>query len=290
LTESSYEVRFPSEKSSKPSQIEKGKTFRELHQRQTAFIIPNPWDAGSARLLQHAGFEALATTSMGRAFSLGQRDGTLGLQKTLEYASTIATASSIPVSADLENCFGDSPVAVAETIRLAAKTGIVGGSVEDSTGHRDHPIYDLEPAVERVAAAVRTARSFPFDFILTARAENYLHGRRDLDDTISRLKAYERAGADVLYAPGLSTKEEIAAVVKSVKRPVNVVMGRTTGVQLSVSELSALGVKRVSVGSALCQTALGALAGAAREMKQRGTFKFAASAVDPKDMDPIFSD
>ena len=279
------------QKATKPavSQAEKGRAFQRLHHRSGAFIIPNPWDVGSARLLEFMGFEALATTSMGYAFSLGRRDKTLGREKTLEYASTIASATNLPVSADLENCFADSPRIVAETIRLAAATGIVGGSVEDSTGNPNHPIYDLELAVDRVRAAVEAAHSLPYPFTLTARAENYLHGRPDIEDTVKRLQKYEEAGADVLYAPGITTKEEIAKIVRSVKHPVNVVMGRKTGVPLSLAELSALGVRRISVGSALSRTALGALYRAAREMKEKGTFTFASDAVDPKDMDPIFT-
>lgn len=272
------------------AQAEKGKVFRLLHQSDGAFIIPNPWDIGSARILAHMGFEALATTSMVYAFSHGRRDGTLGRQKTLEYASTIASATNLPVSADLENCFGDSPKTVAETITLAAKTGIVGGSIEDATGHPDQPIYNLDRATKRVQAAAEVAHSLPFIFTLTARAENYLYGRPDLEDTIKRLQAYQDAGADVLYAPGLTTKDEIAKVVKSLKRPVNVITGRKTGTPLGLAELSALGVKRISVGSALARTALGALYRAAQEMKEKGTFTFAASAVDPKDINAIFSE
>ena len=267
----------------------KGKVFRDLHHRENAFIIPNPWDEGSARLLTHLGFEALATTSMGYAYTHGQRDGSLGREKTLEYASAMARATGLPVSADLENCFGDSPRVVADTIRLAAKTGIVGGSVEDSTGNQDSPIYDIEKATARVKAAAKEAHSLPFVFTLTARAENYLHGRTDLEDTILRLQSYQDAGADVLYAPGLTSKNEIAKVVNSLEKPVNVIMGRKAGTPLSLAELSAIGVKRVSVGSALCRTVLATLIASAREMKEQGTFTFAAAAVDPKDMDPIFS-
>jgi 2-methylisocitrate lyase-like PEP mutase family enzyme len=269
-------------------QFEKGELFRSLHHRDHAFIMPNPWDAGSARILASMGFEALATTSMGHAFSLGLRDYALGRQRTLDYAKTIASATHLPVSADLENCFGDKPEAVAQTIKLAATTGIVGGSVEDYTGRSDNPIYDIDLAAERVRAAVRVAHSLPFTFTLTARAENYLHGRLDLDDTIKRLQAYQDAGADVLYAPGLTNKEEISKLVKSVKRPVNVIMGRKGGVPLSLAELSSIGVKRISVGSALARTALGTLTRAAREMREKGTFTWASEAVDPKDMNAIF--
>ena len=268
-------------------QAEKGRVFRALHERNGAFIIPNPWDVGTARLLAHSGFEALATTSMGYAFSLGRKDNSLGRKETLAYASAIASATQLPVSADLENGFGDSPQVVAETIKLAAAAGVVGGSIEDATGRPDHPIYEIELATERVRAAVEAARALPFPFTLTARAENYWHGRPDLGDTIRRLQAYEKAGADVLYAPGLSTREDIAAVVSSLNRPVNVVMG-LQGVQLSLSELSAMGVKRVSVGSALCRTALAAFLRAAREMREHGTFSFATEAVNPREISAIF--
>jgi 2-methylisocitrate lyase-like PEP mutase family enzyme len=270
------------------TQAEKADAFRALHKRENAFIIPNPWDAGSARLLAHLGFEALATTSMGYAFSLGRCDGTLTREETLAYAAAIASATDLPVSADLENGFGDAPETVAETIRLAAQTGIVGGSIEDATGRPDQPIYDIQHAIDRIRAAVDAARALPFSFSLTARAENYLHGRPDLRDTIARLQAYQEAGADVLYAPGLATKEDIAEVVRSVNRPVNVVMG-LRGVQLSLSDLSALGVKRVSVGSSLARTALGAFLRAAREMREHGTFHFAAEAANPREISAIFT-
>jgi 2-methylisocitrate lyase-like PEP mutase family enzyme len=193
----------------------------------------------------------------------------------------------LPVSADLENGFGDAPEEVAETIRLAAAAGVVGGSIEDATGRSGQPIYEMEKAVERVRAAVATARLLPFTFTLTARAENYLHGRPDLKDTIRRLQAYQEAGADVLYAPGLATKDDIAAVVGSVDRPVNILMG-LQGARLSLEELSAIGVKRVSVGSALCRTALGAFLRAAEEMRENGTFTFATEAANPKEISAIF--
>lgn len=273
--------------SSVVSQTEKGKVFRALHERGRAFIIPNPWDAGTARLLEHLGFEALATTSMGYAFSLGRRDNTLDRQETLAHAAALAAATRLPVSADLENGFGDAPDAAAETIRLAGATGIVGGSIEDASGRAEDPIYEIELAAERVRAAVAAARALPFPFTLTARAENYLHGRPDIKDTIRRLEAYQEAGADVLYAPGLATKEDIAAVVSSVDRPVNVIMG-LRGVQLSLAELSAIGVRRVSVGSALCRTAMGAFLRAATEMREHGTFAFAAEAVSTKEISAIF--
>jgi 2-methylisocitrate lyase-like PEP mutase family enzyme len=269
------------------TQADKGRIFRALHERDEAFIIPNPWDVGTARLLAHLGFEALATTSMGYAFSLGRLDNSLNREETLAYASAIASATYLPVSADLENGFGDAPEVVAETIRLAAEAGVVGGSIEDATGRSDEPIYELEEAVERVRAAVAAARALPFPFTLTARAENYLHNRVDLKDTIKRLQAYQEAGADVLYAPALATRDDIAAVVKAVDRPVNVLMG-LQGVQLSLSELSAIGVKRVSVGSSLARSALGALLRAAGEMRDRGTFTFANEAANPKEISAIF--
>ena len=275
------------------TQAEKGRAFRALHERDRAFLIPNPWDVGTARLLAHLGFEALATTSMGYAFSIGQRDNTVDRDRMMKHVSEIASATDLPVSADLENGFGDDPETVAETIRLAAEAGIVGGSIEDvksegPSGPPDDPIYERHHAAERIRAAVEAVRGLPFPFTLTARAENYLHGRPDLKDTIARLQAYQEAGADVLYAPGLATKEDIATVVKSVNRPVNVVMG-LRGVQQSLSALSAMGVRRVSVGSALCRAALGAFLRAAREMHDYGTFTFANEAASPCEISSMFT-
>ena len=270
-------------------QVEKALAFRELHRRDRAFLIPNPWDVGTARLLAHLGFEALATTSAGFAFSIGQRDGTVGREAMLRHVTAIAAATDLPVSADLENGFGDAPAIVAETIRLAAAAGLVGGSIEDATGQPGAPIYELEHAVERVRAAADVARALPFAFTLTARAENYLVGRPDLQDTIKRLQAYQTAGADVLYAPGLTSRDDIAAVVSSVNRPVNVLMG-LPGARLSLAELSAIGVKRVSVGSALSRAALGAFLRAAREMREHGTFGFADEAVSFREINGHFVD
>jgi 2-methylisocitrate lyase-like PEP mutase family enzyme len=270
-------------------QAEKGKLFRSLHERNHAFIIPNPWDIGSARVLAHLGFEALATTSMGFAFSIGKRDYHVRREDVLAHIAVLSSATELPVSADLENGFGDAPEIAAETIRLAAAAGVVGGSIEDSTGKAEDPIYDLKFAAERVRAAVEAARSLPFSFTLTARAENYLHGRPDLKDTIARLQAFQEAGADVLYAPGLSTKEEITAVVTSVDRPVNVLMGSRGG-KFSLQELSDWGAKRISVGSALARTAMGAFLRAAQEMKEHGTFNFAEGAVNPKEINRMFAD
>ncbi len=269
------------------TQSEKGQKFRAMHQREQAFIIPNPWDAGTARMLTYLGFEALATTSAGYAFSVGRKDNSVDRNQAIGHVAALAMATDLPVSADLENGFGDDPEAAAETIKLAAGVGAVGGSIEDATGRADGPIYCLEHAVARVEAAAEAAKALPFAFTLTARAENYLHGRPDLKDTITRLQAYQEAGADVLYAPGLSTKDDIAAVVGSVDRPVNVVMG-LRGVQLSVEELSAMGVKRVSVGSSLSRAALGAFLRAAREMKDQGTFTFAADAASMAEISAMF--
>jgi 2-methylisocitrate lyase-like PEP mutase family enzyme len=270
------------------TQTEKGRAFRALHGRDDAFIIPNPWDVGTARLLAQLGFEALATTSAGYAFSGGQRDRTIDRPETMAHVSALASATDLPVSADLENGFGDAPEIVAETIRLAAAAGLVGGSIEDATGRSDHPIYEKEHAVERVRAAAEVVCALPFAFTLTARAENYLVGKPNLRDTIKRLQAYQEAGADVLYAPGLSSKDDIAAVVSSVNRPVNVVMG-LQGVQLSLAELSAIGVRRVSVGSALSRAALGAFLRAAREMREHGTFAFAEEAVSYGTINAMFA-
>ena len=265
------------------TQLEKGSTFRALHERDSAFIIPNPWDAGTARLLAHLGFEALATTSAGYAFSIGQRDNTVGRVRMIAHVRDICAATDLPVSADLENGFGDDPETVAETIRLGAASGLAGGSIEDSSDRRDDPIYELERAAERVRAAAEAARSLGVPFTLTARAENYLFGRRDLKDTIKRLQAYQEAGANVLYAPGLASKEDIAAVVSSVDRPVNVLMG-LAGVRLTLAELSEIGVRRVSVGSVLSRVALGAFLRAAQEMRDHGTFTFGDETVSFRDI------
>ena len=269
------------------TQSEKAFAFRALHERAGAFVIPNPWDRGTARLLAQLGFEALATTSAGYAFSIGQRDFTVGRDRMLAHVAEIVSATDLPVSADLENGYGDDPDAVAETIRLAAAAGLVGASIEDATGRADTPIYVHDLAVERIRAAAEVAHALPFPFTLTARAENYLVGRMDLADIIKRLQAYQAAGADVLYAPGLRTREEIAAVVGSLDRPVNVIMG-LQGVHLSLAELAELGVKRISVGSALARAALGAFLRAAREIRADGTFHFAEEAVSYRDISAMF--
>jgi 2-methylisocitrate lyase-like PEP mutase family enzyme len=252
--------------------------FRALHERPGAFVIPNPWNAGTARILTALGFEALATTSAGFAFAVGRRDCTAGLTRdeTLENARSIVEATHLPVSADLEDGFGSSPERCAATIRLASDIGLVGGSIEDATGDPDDPIYDFQLAVERVRAAALAAHDC--QFMLTARAENFLHGRPELGDTIRRLQSFAEAGADVLYAPGLTSLDAIREVCASVSRPVNVVMG-LKGATFSVEELAAVGVKRISVGGALARAALGSFVRAAREVKDKGTFTFAADAI-----------
>jgi 2-methylisocitrate lyase-like PEP mutase family enzyme len=261
------------------SQAEKGLIFRRLHEGPGAFIIPNPWDPGSARILAGTGFQALATTSAGFAFSRGRQDGQVTREDVLAHCREIAEASDLPVSADLENCFGDDPNTVAETIRLAAATGIAGGSVEDASGDEKRPIYELAHAVERVAAAVEAARALPFAFTLTARAENFLHGRPDLDDTIRRLQAFAAAGADVLYAPGLTSLEQIHEVCAAVApKPVNALAG-IKGQNFPAAEIAAAGARRISLGGSIARCALRALLDAAREMKEKGTFGFVNEAM-----------
>jgi 2-methylisocitrate lyase-like PEP mutase family enzyme len=267
--------------------VEKGRFFRELHSGDGAFIIPNPWDVGSARILVSLGFQALATTSAGFAFSVGRRDGEVDRDAMIAHVSAIASATDAPVSADLQNGFGDAPEDAAQCISLAGQAGAVGGSIEDATGREDEPVYGKEFAADRVRAAVEAARGLDFPFTLTARAENYLYDRFDLKDTIERLQAYQDAGADVLYAPGLRTREDIQEVVRSVDRPVNVLMG-LVGMDLDLAELSRLGVKRVSVGGALSRVALGAFLRAAREMCAEGTFRFVDSAVGSAELHALF--
>ena len=260
-----------------PSQQEKARLFKTLHERPGVFVIPNPWDAGSAKMLAHLGFEALATTSGGLAFSLGKPDSekAITLPDVLENARAIAAATPLPVSADLENGYGDRPEQCAETILLAAQTGIVGGSIEDATGLADDPIYDFELSVERVKAAVAAARNLPFHFMLTARAENLIHGRIDFKDTIRRLEAFAEAGADVLFAPGLKTREEIAIAVTAVApRPLNVILG-LANINLTVNDMAEIGVKRISVGSSIVRAAYDAFYKSAQEIRQAGTFTYA---------------
>lgn len=271
------------------TQLQKARAFRALHERAGAFIIPNPWDAGSAKILAALGFEALATTSLGLAASLGRPDGAGAVRRdeVLANCAAIAAATELPVSADLENCYAHEPRAAAEMIRLAAQAGVVGGSIEDATGSRDKPIYDFQLAVERVQAAAETARSLAFPFVLTARAENFLYGRRDLDDTIRRLQAFESAGADVLYAPGLRDLATIRTVASSVGRPLNVVVG-TLDPAVTAAELAQAGVKRISIGGALCRLALARMLKAALEMKERGGFTWLAEMIPVGELGEMF--
>jgi 2-methylisocitrate lyase-like PEP mutase family enzyme len=257
---------------------QKYKAFQALHQRPGAFVIPNPWNAGTAKILAALGFEALATTSAGYAFSIGHRDSAAELTRDdiLQNAKEIVEATELPVSADLQNGFGPSPESCSETIRFAASIGLVGGSIEDATGDSTNPIYDLQLATERIAAASEAATRH--NILLTARAENFLWDRPDLDDTIRRLQAFAGAGADVLYAPGLPSLEAIREVCAAVSKPVNVVMG-LKGATFSVEQLAAAGVKRISVGGAFARAALGAFLRAAREVKDLGTFNFAADTI-----------
>src|SRR3954451_17563966 len=245
--------------------------FRRLHEGPGAFVMPNPWDIGTTRVLAGLGYEALATTSGGLAFSLGRRDGASAVtrEEALEHAALIAGATDLPVNGDLENGFAHDPASVAETIRGAAAAGLVGCSIEDSTSAPGEPIYSFAHAVERIAAGVEAAASLPFPFTLTARAENYLHGRSDLDDTIARLQAFEKAGADVLYAPGLRDIEDIRTVCAALSAPVNVLALPGTP---SVEVLSAAGVRRISLGTGFVKTALGAFLRAARDVHEHGTF------------------
>ena len=272
-----------------PTQAEKAATFRALHARSGAFIMPNPWDTGTARLLASLGFEALATTSLGVANSLGRPDGTGAVSRAEVIANcrTIADATDLPVNADLENGYADEPRAAAEIIRLASEAGMVGGSIEDATGDPARPIYDFTLAVERVQAAVEVARALPVPFLLTARAENLIHGRLDLDDTIKRLHAFEAAGADVLYAPGLRDLPTIRAVVSAVRRPVNVVMSHIDPA-LTAAELAAAGVKRISVGGSLSRLALAAFMKGAREMAERGGFTWMRETMPTKELKDVF--
>jgi 2-methylisocitrate lyase-like PEP mutase family enzyme len=270
-------------------QAARAAAFRALHERPGAFIIPNPWDAGTARLLASLGFEALATTSLGLANSLGRPDGAnaVSRREVLDNCRMIAEATDLPVNADLENGYAHEPRAAAEMIRLAAEAGVVGGSIEDATGEPRQPIYDFALAVERVQAAVETARALPFGFMLTARAENLLHGRPDLDDTIRRLQAFEKAGADVLYAPGLRDLATIRTVAAAVGKPLNVVMSAADPA-LTAEQLAGAGVKRISVGGALSRLALAAFLKGAREMKERGGFTWVRDTVPSRELKPIF--
>ena len=266
------------------SQHDKTLRFRALHQASGAFVIPNPWDAGSARMLAALGFPALATSSYAAAGTLGRRDGHVNRDEALALAREIVEATEVPVSADLENGFGDSPEIVSETIRLAAAAGLAGGSIEDAPG--DGPPYDLRHATERVVAAVEAARALPFPFVLTARAENFARGKPDLEDTIERLLAFEQAGADVLFAPGLPDLASIRTVCAAVKTPVNVVAG-SKGRVFTVADLAGAGVKRISLATSLYRAAMTALRDAACEVRDHGTFQFGERAMSSTELTAV---
>ncbi len=263
--------------------------FRRLHEGPGAFIIPNPWDVGTARILAAFGFPALATTSAGMAFALGKSDGDVDWDDVLAHCRMIVAATPLPVSADLERGMGVSPESSAETVVAAGGVGLAGCSLEDYSGDASQPIYDLSLAIERIQAAAEAALGLPDDFVLTARCENFLHGRPDLDDTIRRLQAYEQAGADVLYAPGLHDLETIRTVCAAVTKPVNVIMG-LPGATFNVADLESAGVKRISVGSALARLAFGAVATAAQEMREQGTFSFAEGTIGFAALEALVTD
>jgi len=271
------------------AQAERARLFRALHERPGIFVMPNPWDAGTAKLFASLGFEALATTSLGFASSRGRVDGTLSIsrEELIANCREIASATELPVNADLENGYADDPEEAATVIRLAADAGVVGGSMEDATGDPAKPIYDFDLAVERVAAAARIAHALPFPFTLTARAENYLHGRPDLEDTIRRLQAFATVGADVLYAPGLRDLDTIRRIVAAVPKPVNVVMS-SADPEITVQQLAAVGVKRISVGGALSRLAFAAVRDAAVAMRDAGTFQWVRDTLPSKDLKAIF--
>jgi 2-methylisocitrate lyase-like PEP mutase family enzyme len=269
------------------TQDEKARLFRSLHEGPEAFVIANAWDAGSARILTALGFKALATSSGACAGVLGRRDGMVSRAEMLTHCKAIVEATELPVSADMEKGFGDAPDAVAETIRFAAEIGLVGGSIEDATGDRARPLFDLEHAAERIVAASEAAKRLAVPFTLTARAENYLHGRSDLDDTIERLQAFDKAGADVLYAPGLRDIEDIRTVCGAVSKPVNVLA--LAGAP-SVELLSAAGVRRVSLGSGFFNTAMGAFLRAAKDVREHGTFGCLDGAATSRDLRPFIAE
>ena len=268
------------------SQNEKAARFRALHDEPGAFVIPNPWDAGSARVLAGLGFLALATSSAASACALGRRDGRLTRDEALAHARSIVDATDLPVSADLEKGFGEAPEVVAETIRLAAEVGLVGCTIEDSTGNPDRPLYDTGLAVERIAAAAQSACALQFPFTLTARAHNLLYANPSLDDTISRLQAFERAGADVLFAPGLPDLAAVRAVCAAVSKPVNFMVG-IKGKSFSVDELAAAGVRRISLATSLYRAAMTGLLDAAREVKDTGQFGFLDRCVTTAELNKV---
>ena len=266
-----------------PSQAEKGELFRSLHHGDSAFILPNPWNAGTAKMFASVGYQALATTSAGFAHSVGKPDGAVSRAEAMEHCAEIVAATDLPVSADLERGFGDSPEHAAQTVMDAAAAGLAGCSIEDASGNPDSPIYEFALAKERIVAAVEAARTVGFTFTLTARTENFFHGRDDLVDTVKRLQAFEEAGADVLYAPGLPDFEAMSAVVNYVGLPVNLLADP----RYTVAELSSTGAKRISLGSYFSRAAMGATLHAAKEVLEQGTFGFAADK-PPGDLNGLF--
>jgi len=271
------------------SQAEKARSFRALHERPGAFVIANPWDAGSARILAGLGFEALASSSGAKAGVLGKRDGRVTRDEALANARQIVNATDLPVAADLEKGFGDAPTDVAETIRQAAGVGLVGGSIEDATGNPDHPLFDIDAAATRIKAAVDAARSLPVPFILSARAEGFLRGKPDLGDVIKRLQAYEAAGADVLFAPGLPDLASVKKVCGALRKPFNFMVG-IKGKSFSKAELEAAGVKRISLATSLYRVAMTGLIDAATEVKEKGTFTYLDRAIPTGDLNAFMKE
>lgn len=271
------------------SQAEKARKFRALHDAKGAFVIANPWDAGSARVLAGLGFEALASSSGAKAGVLGKRDGRVTREEALANARLIVNATDLPVAADLEKGFGDSPSDAAETIRMAAGVGLVGGSIEDATGNPDQPLFDIETATVRIKAAVDAARSLPVPFILAARAEGFLRGKPDLGDVIKRLQAFEAAGADVLFAPGLPDLASVKKVCSSLRKPFNFMVG-IKGKSFSKAELEAAGVKRISLATSLYRAAMTGLVDAATEVKERGTFTYLDRSIPTGDLNAFMKE
>ena len=272
-----------------PTQTEKAAVFRKLHAGPGAFLIGNPWDAGSARALAALGYPALATSSGACAGTFGRRDGKVSREEALAHASAIVAATDLPVSADLEKGFGDSPSDAAETIRLAGAAGLAGGSIEDASGNKEKPLFDLNHAAERIAAASKAARALGFGFVLTARSENFLRGNPDLEDTIRRLQAFEKAGADVLMAPGLPDLAAVRAVCAAVKKPVNFMAG-IKGKSFTVAELEAAGVKRISIATSFYRAAMTGLLDAAREVKEKGSFGYLDRSIATPDLNKFMQD
>lgn len=271
------------------TQTEKALRFRALHERAGAFLIPNPWDAGSARILAALGFEAFATSSGASAATFGRRDGRITRDEALASARAISSATDLPVSGDMEGGFGKNPAAAAETVRMAAEAGLVGCSIEDFTGDANQPLFEIQLAAERIGAAVEATKSLPFPFTLTARAENFVRGKTDLDDTIKRLQAYEKAGADVLFAPALPDLAAVRAICLAVSKPVNFMVG-VRGKSFTVAELVEAGVKRISFAASLYRAAITGLIAAASEIRQSGTFGYLEKTITTAELNKFLPD